>query len=163
LYGWDGVNILKTPRELKVKPIKNGTVIDHITANKALNVLKILDLPSQKTAVTLAMNVKSSQMGSKDIVKIEGRELEPGEVDKIALIAPNATINIIREYDIVSKGKVNLLDEIKDILECANPNCITNTGEPVETRFNVACKEPLILRCYYCERSMHPQEIEIQF
>ncbi|MEG3224085.1 MAG: aspartate carbamoyltransferase regulatory subunit [Methanobacteriales archaeon Met13] len=154
---------MKTPRELKVKPIKNGTVIDHITANKALHVLKILHLPSQESAVTIAMNVKSSQMGAKDIVKIEGRELESGEVDKIALIAPHATINIIRDYDIVTKGKVNLLDETSDIIRCANPNCITNTEEPVESRFYVTSKEPVIVRCYYCERVMDQKEIEVQF
>jgi aspartate carbamoyltransferase regulatory subunit len=154
---------MKTPRELKVKPIRNGTVIDHISANKALRVLKILGLPSKETAVTLAMNVQSSQMGSKDIVKIEGRELASREVDEIALIAPYATINIIRDYEIVGKGKVNLLDEIKSILNCSNPNCITNTNEPVNTRFIVLEKEPLILRCHYCERIMDQEEVETQF
>lgn len=154
---------MKTPRELKVKPIKNGTVIDHINANKALKVLKILGLPSSETSVTLAMNVQSSQMGSKDIVKIEGRELASREVDEIALIAPHATINIIRDYEIVGKGKVNLLEEIKSILTCSNPNCITNTDEPVETRFIVLEKEPLILRCHYCERIMDQSEVEPHF
>lgn len=154
---------MKTPKELKVKPIKNGTVIDHITANKALNVIRILDLPSKKSAVTIAMNVHSSKMGSKDIVKIEGRELKSGEVDKIALIAPNATINIVREYDIVDKSEVHLLDEIKNILRCPNPNCITNTAEPVETRFSVIEKKPVILRCYHCERIMTEEDIEAQF
>ncbi|MDO5836904.1 MAG: aspartate carbamoyltransferase regulatory subunit [Methanobacterium sp.] len=154
---------MKAPRELKVKPIRNGTVIDHISANKALRVLKILRLPSKETAVTLAMNVQSSQMGSKDIVKIEGRELASQEVDEIALIAPYATINIIRNYDIVGKGKVNLLDEINNILNCSNPNCITNTNEPVHTRFIVLQKEPLVLRCHYCERIMDQSEVEAQF
>ena len=154
---------MKTPRELKVKPIKNGTVIDHITANKALRVLKILQLPDQKTAVTLAMNVQSNQMGSKDIVKIEGRELASREVDEIALIAPHATINIIRDYEIIAKGKVNLLDEIKNILICSNPNCITNTQEPVETLFIVMKKGPLVLRCHYCERIMDQDDVESQF
>ncbi|NYB52333.1 MAG: aspartate carbamoyltransferase regulatory subunit [Methanobacteriaceae archaeon] len=154
---------MKTPRELKVKPIKNGTVIDHISANNALKVLKILGLPSSKTSVTLAMNVQSSQMGSKDIVKIEGRELASREVDEIALIAPHATINIIRDYEIVAKGKVNLLDEIKNILTCSNPNCITNTEEPVNTRFTVLDNDPLILRCHYCERIMDQSEVETQF
>jgi aspartate carbamoyltransferase regulatory subunit len=101
-------------------------------------------------------------MGSKDIVKIEGRELAPREVDKIALIAPKATINIIRDYEIVGKGKVQLRDEINGILNCLNPNCITNTGEPVETKFYVIVKEPVILRCYYCERIMDADEIESQ-
>ena len=154
---------MKTPRELKVKPIRNGTVIDHISPNKALRVLKILGLPSKETAVTLAMNVQSSQMGSKDIVKIEGRELASREVDEIALIAPYATINIIRNYEIIGKGKVNLLNQIKNILACSNPNCITNTDEPVNTRFIVLQKEPLILRCHYCERIMDQEEVETQF
>lgn len=154
---------MKTPWELKVKPIRNGTVIDHISANKALRVLKILGLPSKETAVTLAMNVESSQMGSKDIVKIEGRELASREVDEIALIAPYATINIIRNYEIVGKGKVNLLNEINSILNCSNPNCITNTDEPVTTRFTVLQKEPLILRCHYCERIMDQTEVQTQF
>lgn len=154
---------MKTPKELKVKPIKNGTVIDHISANKALKVLKILELPSPETNVTLTMNVESSQMGSKDIVKIEGRELESREVDEIALIAPHATINIIRDYEIVGKGKVNLLDEINNILTCSNPNCITNTDEPVDTRFIVLNKDPLILRCYYCERILDQNDVETQF
>ncbi|MEN4017486.1 MAG: aspartate carbamoyltransferase regulatory subunit [Methanobacterium sp.] len=154
---------MKTPKKLKVKSIKNGTVIDHITSNKALSVLRILDLPDEKRTVTVAMNVSSSQMGSKDIVKIEGRELKPKEVDKIALIAPLATINIIRDYEIVEKSKVTLLDEINDILECPNPNCITNTDEPVKTKFHVTGKKPVSLRCYYCERIMEQNEIEAQF
>jgi aspartate carbamoyltransferase regulatory subunit len=153
---------MKAPKKLKVKSIKNGTVIDHITANKALSVLRILDLPNEKRTVTIAMNVLSSQMGSKDIVKIEGRELEPREVDKIALIAPSATINIIRDYDIAEKGKVHLLEEISDILECPNPNCITNADEPVKTKFFVILKKPVSLRCYYCERIMEESEIEAQ-
>lgn len=154
---------MKTPRELKVKPIKNGTVIDHISANKALRVLKILGLPNEEISVTLAMNVQSSQMGNKDIVKIEGRELASREVDEIALIAPQATINIIRNYEIVGKGKVKLLDEINNILTCSNPNCITNTDEPVGTRFTVIDKSSMVLRCHYCERIMDQKEVETQF
>lgn len=153
---------MKTPKKLKVKSIKNGTVIDHITGNKALSVIRILDLPNEKRTVTIAMNVQSSEMGTKDIVKIEGRELESKEVDKIALIAPSATINIIRDYDIAEKNKVHLLDEISDILECPNPNCITNTDEPVERKFYVISKKPVTLRCYYCERIMEESEIEAQ-
>ena len=153
---------MKKPKELKVKPIKNGTVIDHIKANKALSVLNILGLPSEETAVTIAMNVKSSQMGSKDIVKIEGRELAPKEVDQIVLIAPEATINIIRDYEIVDKGKVTLTDQILGILKCQNPNCITNTEEPVTTIFYILGKGPVSLRCHYCERIMYEKEIESQ-
>ena len=102
-------------------------------------------------------------MGAKDIVKIEGRELKSREVDKIALIAPNATINIVREYEIVEKGKVTLLNNVRGILLCPNPNCITNTNEPVKTKFHVIDTNPLMLRCYYCERIMNNEDIEAQF
>ncbi len=154
---------MKKPRELRVKPIKNGTVIDHITSNKALHVLKILGLPDGKSRVTVGINMESSRFGSKDIVKVENRELKSSEVDQIALIAPKATINIIRDYEIVEKWKVHLLDEIKDILKCPNPNCITNGGEPVTTRFYVIEREPVILRCHFCERLVEKDEIESQF
>jgi len=154
---------MRKPKELRVKPIKNGTVIDHITSNKALHVLKILGLPDGKSRVTVGINMESSRYGSKDIVKVENRELESSEVDQIALIAPKATINIIRDYEIVEKWKVNLLDEIQGILKCLNPNCITNKKEPVKTRFYVINREPVILRCHFCERLMEEDEIESQF
>ncbi|HIH61495.1 MAG TPA: aspartate carbamoyltransferase regulatory subunit, partial [Methanobacteriales archaeon] len=88
---------------------------------------------------------------------------ESNEVDQIALIAPKATINIIRDYEIVEKWKVHLLDEVHGILKCPNPNCITNKREPVETRFYVINREPVILRCHFCERLMGEDEIESQF
>jgi aspartate carbamoyltransferase regulatory subunit len=102
-------------------------------------------------------------MCRKDILKIENRELAPNEVDQIALIAPNSTINIIRDYEVVDKGKISLLNEINGLLKCPNPNCITNTNEPVENRFYVINKEPVTLRCHYCERLMEEHEIESQF
>jgi len=154
---------MRKPRELRVKPIKNGTVIDHITSNKALHVLKILGLPDGKSRVTVGINMESSRYGSKDIVKVENRELDSSELDQIALIAPKATINIIRDYEIVEKWKVNLLDEVQGILKCLNPNCITNKEEPVKTRFYVINREPVILRCHFCERLMEEDEIESQF
>ena len=150
-------------RQLKVKSIKNGTVIDHITANRALSVLSILDLPDENTAVMMAMNVESSEMGHKDIVKIEGRELSLEEVDKLVLITPFATINIIRDYEIVRKSQVNLADVISDVVSCSNPNCISNSNEPMERKFYVQSKEPVILRCHYCERTMDFNDIDSQF
>lgn len=94
---------MKRP-DLKIKPIKNGTVIDHITANKSLYVLHILNLPNKEAKdVTIAMNVPSKEIGRKDIIKIENRELDSDEIDQLALIAPQTTINIIRDYEIVEK------------------------------------------------------------
>ena len=113
-----------TKHELKVKPIENGTVIDHIPANKALQVLKILGLPKEGTNVTLAMNV-SSKLGFKDIVKFENRELEHTEIDKISLIAPDATINIIRDYEIVAKDQVRMVNELNGIVKCTNQQILS--------------------------------------
>jgi aspartate carbamoyltransferase regulatory subunit len=139
-------------KELKIQPIKDGTVIDHITAGNAVKVLHIMGIPrSSSSIVSVAMNVKS-KMGKKDIVKVEDRELDPQEVDRIALIAPKATINIIRNYEVAEKYRVNLPDEIQGILKCSNPTCISNFNEPVKSRFLVMSRDPLRIRCYYCER-----------
>lgn len=151
-----------TKHELKVKPIENGTVIDHIPANKALQVIKILGLPEEGTNVTLAMNVHS-RLGFKDIVKFENRELDHTEIDKISLIAPDATINIIRDYEIVSKKKVQLLNELNGIVKCTNPKCISNTDEPIESKFYLVESDPITVRCHYCERLIQSDEIYYQF
>ena len=139
-------------KELKVTPIKNGTVIDHIPPGLALKVLHVLKIPEEtSSAVSIAMNVKS-KMGKKDIVKIENKELDKREVNKISLIAPKATINIIRDYEVVKKHRVQLPDEIVGIVKCSNPTCISNSREPVESRFILVSKDPPHIKCYYCER-----------
>ena len=137
--------------KLRVEPIKDGTVIDHIMSGQALNVLKVLKIksPSEET-VSMAMNVSSREMGKKDIVKVEDRRLEKGELNKIALIATNATINIIEEYAVVEKYRVSVPKFIDGIIRCKNQNCITNMDEHVATRFKVESKDPLSLRCVYC-------------
>jgi len=137
-------------RELRVKRITNGTVIDHITAGQALNVLRILGIMDRpEEVVSVVMNVSDRK---KDIVKIEGRELKPGEVDKIALISPDATINIIRDYKVVEKHRVILPSRIEGVVRCINPNCITNTDEPVKPRFVIRRGDRVELHCMYCGR-----------
>ena len=144
-------------KELKIQPIKNGTVIDHITAGNAVKVLHILGIPKSSTSiVSVAMNVKS-KFGTKDIVKVENRELDPREVDKIALISPKATINIIRDYEVAEKHEVQLPDEIIGIVCCSNPTCVSNAREPVTSRFIIVSKDPPRIKCYYCERE--PEDI----
>ena len=144
-------------KELKVPLIKDGTVIDHITAGNAVKVLHILGIPkSTSSTVSVAMNVKS-KLGKKDIVKVENRELDPNEVNKIALIAPKSTINFIRDYEVAKKHKVKLPDEIIGIVSCSNPTCVSNAKEPVKSRFKVISKDPPQIKCYYCERE--PEDI----
>ena len=146
----------KEVKEFKVTPIKNGTVIDHITCNTALKVLKILGITEGcvSSTVSVLMHVPSSKAGWKDVVKIEDRELDAKEVDKIALIAPFATINIIRNYNVAEKHRVELPKTVIGIVKCANLNCITNLKEPVESRFEVISTAPPKLKCWYCEREI---------
>lgn len=151
--------------ELKIKAIENGTVIDHITANKALHILKILNLPDDEVInVTVAMNVSSRETERKDIVKIENREIEHTELNQIALIAPKATINIIRDFEVVKKDKIILPDVITSIIKCTNKKCITNyESEPITSKFNVIETQPPVLRCHYCEKLIKDEDIEKQF
>ena len=151
--------------ELKIKAIENGTVIDHITANKALHILKILGLPDEEVInVTVARNVFSRETGQKDIVKIENREIDHEELNQIALIAPKATINIIRNYEVVKKDKIILPNEITSIIKCTNNKCITNyENEPITSKFKVIESQPPVLRCHYCEKLLKNEDIEKQF
>ena len=149
---------------LRVSKIKDGTVIDHITAGHALEVLKILGITDHvKSVVTVGINVPSKTFGLKDMVKIEGRELKTQEVDKIALLAPHASINIIRNYKVVDKQIVKLPQKILEAVKCANPACISNSKEPVKSTFYVDNEEPLRLRCHYCGYIMERQDIPKQF
>ena len=140
-------------KEFKVMPIKNGTAIDHIEPGMALKVLKILGITGTKESiVSVAMNVPSAKRERKDIVKIENRELEPDEINKIALIAPDATFNIIRDFNVDNKHKVVLPDTIEGIVRCENPNCISNKSEPILPKCVVISKTPVTLKCSYCDR-----------
>jgi aspartate carbamoyltransferase regulatory subunit len=155
---------LQSREELHVRKIKDGTVIDHITPGFALDVLKILGINGKAgETVTAAVNVQSKRQQRKDIVKIQDRELKPSEVDKIALIAPNATINIIRNYDVTSKKVVQLPQIIRGTLRCDNPSCISNAREPVEAQFGVDQREPIRLKCYFCGHIMEREDVLKQF
>ncbi|OPY33252.1 MAG: Aspartate carbamoyltransferase regulatory chain [Methanomassiliicoccales archaeon PtaU1.Bin124] len=141
-------------KEFKVTPIRNGTVIDHIDCGMALKVLRIIGMDggNVQSPVSILMHVPSKKSGWKDVLKVEDRELDPRQVDKIALIAPRATINIIRDFNVAEKHNVKLPDVVIGKTRCANPNCITNQKEPVEPEFIVEGKNPPILRCVYCDR-----------
>jgi aspartate carbamoyltransferase regulatory subunit len=134
---------------LLISPIRNGTVIDHITGGEALNVLKIIGITGATTeSISVATNVKSGKMAKKDIVKIENRELMKEEVNRIALIAPNASINIIRNYEVFVKKGVEIPHILVGVVQCPNPGCISNTNEPIDSKFEVL---PKGLHCLYCD------------
>ncbi len=150
--------------EFYVAKINNGTVIDHITGGHALDVAKILGITGrEKSTVTIAINVPSKRFKFKDIVKVEGRELNPEELHKIALLAPHATINIIRGYKVVKKEEVKLPDMLENTVKCANPACVSNSNEPVKPKFYVDSREPLLMKCYYCGNVMEKNDVLEQF
>ncbi|MDH5482923.1 MAG: aspartate carbamoyltransferase regulatory subunit [Candidatus Bathyarchaeota archaeon] len=150
--------------ELRVSKIKDGTVIDHITGGHALDVAKILGITGrEKRVITIAINVPSKLFKVKDIVKVEGRALKPQEVHKIALLAPHATINIIRDYKVIEKQRVKLPKVIDNIIKCANPACISNSNEPVLAKFYVEDEDPLLLKCHYCNYIMEKADVLQQF
>ncbi len=142
-------------KQLTISKIKEGTVIDHINAGKALLVLKILGIHSNSTeTVSMAMNVPSKKMGKKDIVKVEGKFINEEQLNKIALIAPNATINLIKDYEIQKKFKVVLPEFIEGIIKCPNRNCISNSDEPITSKFHVWFDKNVVAQCYYCRRKV---------
>ncbi len=147
--------------ELVVRKIRDGTVIDHIPAGRALRVLRLLGVSLQGPhRIAVVINAESRKIGRKDIVKIEGLEPRVEDLDRIALIAPTATVNIVRNYRVVVKRKVEPPVEIRGILRCVNPTCITRRErEPVTPRFRRISLEPLAYQCVYCGSILEEKDI----
>ncbi len=138
-------------KELKIAAIKDGTVIDHIPSERTFRVAKMLNIDEIEGVVSVASGLKSRKVGRKGIIKISNRELNEKEVNKISLLAPNASLNIVKNFEVVEKIRVALPDEIVGIGRCANPKCVTN-NEKVKPRFKVIKGKEIMVRCHYCER-----------
>jgi aspartate carbamoyltransferase regulatory subunit len=150
-------------RELRVNKIKDGTVIDHIRGGYALDVINILGITGkEKRVMTIAVNVPSKRFGVKDIIKIEGKALNAEELNRIALVAPHASINFIKNYEVLQKFEVKLPQTIEGILKCGNPSCVSNNGEPVKPKFHVMHEEPMVLKCHYCGVSLEQSDVFAQ-
>lgn len=140
-------------KNLSVAAIESGTVIDHLPAGSGLKIVRLLNLAAHKKKVTLGLNLPSKTMGYKDIIKVEDREISEKEASQIAVFAPKATINIIRDFRVAKKFSVSMPHTIEKILLCPNERCITHY-EPIDTKFRVACLgEQIELECYFCEKS----------
>ena len=146
--------------ELQVAALRNGTAIDHIPSEQLFKVVSLLGIEKLKTRVTIGYNLNSKKMGSKGILKIADKFFEEDEINRISLIAPTVNLNIIRDYLVVEKKRVSLPDELKGLVKCNNPKCITN-NEPVTTHFLVTDKENVTLKCQYCEMKIKKEEIEL--
>ena len=147
-------------KQLSVSAIENGTVIDHVPAKNLFKVIQILGLDSIETQITFGTNLESKKLGRKAIIKIEGVYFEDMDINRIALVAPDAKLNIIRDYEVIEKKVVEVPDVIVGIAKCMNPKCITNF-EAVTTRFRVVSKKIVSLRCHYCEKITNQENLQI--
>ena len=147
-------------KELQVAALENGTVIDHIPCDKLFTVVSLLGLKHMHNNITIGFNLNSKKLGTKGIIKIADKFFCDDEINRIAVVAPNAKLNIIRNYAVVEKREINLPNELVGIVKCSNPKCITN-NEPMPTRFHVVDKDRCILRCHYCEKEQTRENIEI--
>ena len=147
--------------DLIVRRIKDGTVIDHINEGKGLKVLEALDIDGRRgNVITIALNMPSGKLKKKDMIKVEGRFLEDDDTNKLAVIAPSSTVNIIKDYKLVEKRHLSLPNEIDRIFQCSNPDCITNSTEHIESVMDVIDKEAMILKCKYCGRVLDVNQIK---
>jgi aspartate carbamoyltransferase regulatory subunit len=153
-------NDQKKKLKLKVSAIKEGTVIDHIPAKNLFKVISILGLDIIDNQITFGTNLESSKLGAKAIIKVSDKFFHNDEINKIALIAPHAKLNIIRDYEVVEKKVVEIPDSISGIVKCFNPKCITN-NEYVNTCFKIVAKDPISLKCRYCEKITTASQIRM--
>ncbi len=151
---------MKEPKQLSVSAIQNGTVIDHIPARSLFKVIQILGLDHIDNQVTFGTNLESKKLGKKAIIKISGVYFEDEDINRIALVAPDAKLNIIKDYEVTEKKVVEVPDIIIGIARCVNPKCITNF-EKVTTRFRVVSKKNVSLKCHYCEKITNQENLQI--
>ena len=147
-------------KELQVAALENGTVIDHIPSEKLFTVVSLLGLEHMSNNITIGFNLQSKKLGKKGIIKLADKFFTDDEINRIAVVAPNVKLNIIRNYEVVEKRELTLPDELIGIVKCANPQCITN-NEPMPTRFHVIDKDQCVIRCHYCEKEQERKDITL--
>lgn len=152
---------MNTPKkELAVAALRNGTVIDHIPNSVLFKVVKLLGIENTDSHVTIGNNLESNRMGKKGIIKIADVTFPEAVLNRIAIIAPGAVINIIRDFEVVEKRPVELADTLVGIVRCGNPKCITN-NEPMRTRFEVTDRNDVTIRCHYCGKEVKSVDAQI--
>ena len=147
-------------KERLVAAIENGTVIDHIPAEKTYQVALLLGLFNLMTPVTIGNNYLSKKIGKKGIIKVSDKFFTDEEISRLSMVAPKIVLNIIRDYEVVEKKTVDTPDELRNIVKCNNPKCITN-NEPMQTIFNVVDKDSGILKCHYCDKEQDINKVEL--
>ncbi|MDR3309015.1 MAG: aspartate carbamoyltransferase regulatory subunit [Tannerella sp.] len=147
-------------KELQVAALENGTAIDHIPPEHLFKVAQLIGLDKTENRITIGNNLESKKMGRKGVIKIADKFFEKDEINRIALVAPNVVLNIIRDYEVVEKKFVSLPDELVGVVKCNNPKCISN-NEPMDSRFYVIDRGMGTIKCRYCERKINKEDIKI--
>lgn len=147
-------------KQLIVRALKNGTVIDHIPSSCLFKVISILKLENIHTHITFGLNLESKKLGSKGIIKISDKFFEQDDINKIAIIVPDARLNIIKDYKVIEKKIITPPDTIKGITKCFNPKCVTN-HEKIVPQFTVVAKSPVVLTCIYCEKNTDQEHFNL--
>jgi len=151
----------KKRTELQVAALENGSALDHIPSEQLFKVAQLLGLERMEHRITIGNNLKSVKMGRKGVIKIADKFFEEDEINRIAVVAPNVVLNTIRDYEVVEKRRVELPDELIDIIRCNNPKCISN-NEPMPSHFYVTDKASGTVKCRYCERKINHDEIMLK-
>lgn len=148
-------------KELQVAALENGTAIDHIPSEQLFKVASLLELDKMSNRITIGNNLRSKKMGTKGMIKIADKFFAEDEINRIALVAPNVVLNIIRDYEVIEKKRIRLPGTLIGVVKCNNPKCITN-NEPMTTRFEVIDQEKVTIKCHYCERKINKGDILIK-
>ncbi len=148
-------------KQLLVSALENGTVIDHIPCERTNDVVTLLKLNNVSSTVMIGINLESKKMGHKTIIKVANKFFSDDELNKLSVIAPDVTLCIIRDYEVVEKKQVRMPEELRDIIRCANPKCITN-NEPMHTVFNVIDKQNGVIKCHYCEKEQQIKDAKLK-
>jgi len=147
-------------KELAVAALRAGTVIDHIPSAALFKAVRILGIENMDRHITIGFNLDSAKLGKKGIIKVADVEFDTDTLNRIAIIAPTAVVNIIRDFEVVEKRPVSLPDIVHGIVRCPNPKCISN-NEPMHTKFHIVERNPVLLRCHYCSATVTGDDARI--
>lgn len=150
-------------KQLQVEAICNGSVIDHIPAGQGIKILKLFHLLDTRQRITVGLNLPSAALGAKDLIKVENTQLTADQANQLALFAPQATVNIIADFKVVTKHQLQLPEMIVGVFACPNSNCISHR-EPVRSRFGVRSAQGEVrLKCHFCEKSFTKEIVSDAF
>lgn len=150
-------------KHLRIPKIETGIVIDHIPVGKGLLVARALglDKKGQEGVVSLGLNFESKKLGRKDFVKVENRELKNQELNMVALLSQGCTVKRIRNFSVDERIEIRTPEEVVGLLQCPNPICVCNRQRELATRFIRVSEKPLVMKCFYCERSYENDDIKL--